>query len=51
VNDLSPSAPHHRAIFAVDIEGSTTRNNTAKGDLRGAMYSFLDQALRASGPW
>lgn len=49
MNDLSPSPPHHRTIFAVDIEGSTTRNNTAKGDLRGAMYAYLEQALRANG--
>jgi class 3 adenylate cyclase len=49
VNMLSPSPPHHRTIFAVDIEGSTTRNNTAKGDLRGAMYALLEQALRANG--
>jgi class 3 adenylate cyclase len=46
---LSPSPPHHRTIFAVDIEGSTTRNNTAKADLRGAMYELLEQALRANG--
>lgn len=49
MNGLSPSPPHHRTIFAVDIEGSTTRNNTAKADLRGAMYALLEQALRANG--
>jgi hypothetical protein len=49
MNELSPSPPHHRTIFAVDIEGSTTRNNMAKADLRGAMYSLLEQALRANG--
>jgi hypothetical protein len=46
---LSPGPPHHRTIFAVDIEGSTTRNNSAKADLRGAMYELVEQSLRANG--
>ncbi|HEX5402375.1 MAG TPA: hypothetical protein VFX16_08750 [Pseudonocardiaceae bacterium] len=46
---LSPSPPHHRTIFAVDIEGSTTRNNSAKADLRGAMYELVEQSLCANG--
>ena len=29
-----PDGPVHRLIFAVDIEGSTERNNLAKGQLR-----------------
>jgi hypothetical protein len=46
---LSPGPPHHRTIFAVDIEGSTTRNNSAKADLRGAMYELVEQSLHANG--
>jgi hypothetical protein len=49
VNMLSPGPPHHRTIFAVDIEGSTTRNNSAKAGLRGAMYELVEQSLRANG--
>lgn len=49
MNMLSPGPPHHRAIFAVDIEGSTTRNNWAKGALRGAMYELMEQSLAESG--
>jgi hypothetical protein len=46
---LSPGAPHHRAIFAVDIEGSTTRNNMAKASLRDAMYEMVERCLVDSG--
>lgn len=49
MNLLHPSPPHHRVIFAVDIEGSTTRNNATKADLRGAMYELVEQALRDNG--
>lgn len=41
--------PVSRLIFAVDIEGSTERNNTAKGKLRQSLYELLDQALEAAG--
>jgi hypothetical protein len=41
--------PVPRMIFAVDIEGSTERNNTAKGKLRQLLYELLDQALEAAG--
>lgn len=44
-----PSPPHHRTIFAVDIEGSTTRNNTAKFRLRAAMYDMVERSLLANG--
>ena len=44
-----PSPPHHRTIFAVDIEGSTTRNNSAKAGLRAAMYEMVEQSLRSNG--
>jgi hypothetical protein len=49
MNRGSTDAPHHRAIFAVDIEGSTTRNNTAKAGLRDAMYELVERALADSG--
>lgn len=41
--------PHHRAIFAVDIEGSTNRSNTAKADLRDAMYELTERSLDDCG--
>jgi class 3 adenylate cyclase len=45
-----PSAcPVYRSIVAVDLEGSTKRTNTVKGELRRVMYALLDQALRAAG--
>jgi hypothetical protein len=43
------AVPHHRNIVAVDIEGSTTRTNPAKGRLRHVMYDLFEEALRASG--
>jgi class 3 adenylate cyclase len=44
-----PSGPVHRSIFVVDLEGSTTRTNPVKGDLRRTMYDLLEQALKAAG--
>jgi hypothetical protein len=44
-----PGGPVHRLIFAVDIEGSTERNNLAKGELRRILYDLLDRALEAAG--
>jgi hypothetical protein len=44
-----PDGPVHRLIFAVDIEGSTERNNLAKGQLRRILYELLDRALAATG--
>jgi hypothetical protein len=44
-----PSGPVHRSIFVVDLEGSTTRTNPVKGDLRRIMYDVLEQALKAAG--
>lgn len=41
--------PRHRAIFAVDIECSTTRTNPARGELRAAMYELVEESLRANG--
>lgn len=49
MNRLSPGVPHHRAIFAVDIEASTTRNNMAKAGLRDAMYEMVERSLVDSG--
>ena len=44
-----PDGPVHRLIFAVDIEGSTERNNPAKGRLRRILYELLSLALEAAG--
>lgn len=41
------SGPVHRSIIAVDIEGSTTRTNPVKGEIRRAMYDLVEQALEA----
>jgi hypothetical protein len=46
---LHASPPHHRTIFAVDIEGSTTRTNSVKAELRDAMYQLVEQSLQANG--
>lgn len=46
---LQPSPPQHRTIFAVDIEGSTTRNNSAKAALRDYMYRMVEASLCSSG--
>ncbi|CAM3971947.1 hypothetical protein KIPE111705_34065 [Kibdelosporangium persicum] len=45
----TPVLPRHRAIVAVDIEGSTTRTNKARALLRNAMYDLLEEALLQSG--
>lgn len=39
----------HRIILAVDIEGSTNQINSAKAQLRQAMYSLSEEALRRAG--
>jgi class 3 adenylate cyclase len=41
--------PRHRAIVAVDIEGSTTRTNMARAQLRNTMYDLLEEALMLAG--
>jgi hypothetical protein len=41
--------PLHRSIFAVDIEESAERNNSAKIALRKAMYDLLEESMVASG--
>jgi hypothetical protein len=45
----TPVLPRHRAIVAVDIEGSTTRTNTARAQLRNAMYDLIEESLLLSG--
>jgi hypothetical protein len=41
--------PVHRSIAVVDVEGSTTRTNSAKAGVRHSMYQLVGAALRASG--
>jgi hypothetical protein len=48
--DALPLAlPLHRFIVAVDVEGSTTRTNPAKGRLRAVMYELFQATMRLSG--
>lgn len=42
-----PAGPVYRSIVAVDLEGSTTRTNPVKGELRRVMYDLLERALEA----
>lgn len=42
----SAHQPRYRTILAVDIEGSTTRNNGAKARARDVMYDLVAEALR-----
>jgi hypothetical protein len=42
-----PVGPVYRLIIAVDIEGSTTRTDPVKGELRRALYDLLGHALEA----
>lgn len=44
-----PQLPRHRAIVAVDTEGSTARTNTAKARLRHTMYEVFERALYTAG--
>jgi hypothetical protein len=44
-----PAGPMHRSIVAVDLEGSTTRTNPVKGELRRVIYDLLERALEAAG--
>jgi hypothetical protein len=43
------AGPVHRAIIAVDLEGSTQRTDLVKGELRRAMYDLVTRSLDASG--
>lgn len=41
------AGPVYRSIIALDFEGSTTRTNPVKGELRRVMYDLLRYALKA----
>lgn len=43
-----PAGPMYRLIVAVDLEGSTTRTNPVKGELRRVMYDLLEHSLDAA---
>lgn len=43
-----PTGPMYRSIVAVDLEGSTIRTNTVKGELRRMMYALLERSLEAA---
>lgn len=45
----TPIHPRQRTIVAVDIEGSTDRNNTERARLRDDMYELLEKSLLDSG--
>jgi class 3 adenylate cyclase len=47
--DTSAGLPRHRAIVAVDIEGSTTRTNPDRAQLRTVLFELLDEAFLAGG--
>jgi hypothetical protein len=47
LDSKQPAGPVHRSIIAVDLEGSTTRTNPVKGEIRRAMYAVLGHALEA----
>ncbi|MGH3253342.1 MAG: hypothetical protein ACRDOI_44965 [Trebonia sp.] len=47
LDDQRPAGPVYRSIIAVDLEGSTTRTNLVKGELRRVMYELLGRALDA----
>jgi hypothetical protein len=49
MNALLPVLPYHRAIVAVDIEGSTTRTNPVRAQLRRVLYDLLEEALLEAG--
>src|SRR5947207_8988351 len=49
MNGSASDLPRHRAIVAVDIEGSTTRTNTARAQLRSVLFEFLEAAFLAGG--
>ncbi len=47
LNDRRPPGPVYRLIIAVDIEGSTTRSDPVKGELRRVIYDLLGRAFEA----
>lgn len=45
----SADIPRHRAIVAVDIEGSTTRTNSVRALLRNVLFQLLEEAFTTGG--
>lgn len=46
---LSSEQPCYRNVFGVDVEGSTTRDNSAKARMRDAMYGIVTEAFVHNG--
>jgi hypothetical protein len=44
-----PDGPVYRTIIALDVEGSTTRTNRDKRELRRGLYGLTEQALETAG--
>ena len=49
IRSRPPSPPRCRVIVALDIEGSTSRPDPVKGELRTMLYELFDAALRSAG--
>ncbi|WP_433469278.1 hypothetical protein [Spirillospora sp. CA-128828] len=47
--DRARVRPRYRAILAVDIEGSTTRTDPVKAELRRTLYRLLEEAFLRAG--
>lgn len=45
----SREQPCYRTVFGVDVESSTTRNNSAKARMRDAMYGIVTEAFVRNG--
>jgi hypothetical protein len=46
---ISREQPRYRNVFGVDVESSTTRNNSAKARMRDAMYDLVTEAFDRNG--
>lgn len=46
---ISRGQPCYRTVFGVDVESSTTRNNSAKARMRDAMYALVTEAFVRNG--
>jgi hypothetical protein len=46
---ITTSQPCYRNVFGVDVESSTTRDNSAKRRMRDAMYSLVAAAFARNG--
>jgi class 3 adenylate cyclase len=44
-----PDRPVYRTIIALDVEGSTTRTNRDKRELRRGLYGLTERAMEATG--